>query len=628
MDAIEQLGTLFKAAPPFPPKKKKGDGDEKGDDDCPTGDKDDDGTPNSLDAAPDDPSDGADDADDGAVSEEGGEEAAIDAEMPEDEDGGGFAPEEEMAGAGGADAATVDLVEQLAAAEKDFYAAKGMHGTDHHKAELAMETFHKLVRKLAKQVHPGVGKGVPPVEENGDASGVPNGGDGGGGSGGAFGAQGGAASEGEQEGGDEGPPDEVIEEAKKAGMGVPAINELIKSWMAAKQSMLEPTVDEEMRGKMEPDWSNFSGDPNGGEFINWGTSSLVGRMQEAGPRGEPSGVTGDSPYTGSGAGEAHPHYGQDAGFGKPPPGPPFGAKMGEAPMPPWSAKNKPDTPRRAEGSYHTTPTRTTFKEHRTGGSTTVRRGSDRGHEATSAVQDYNRVSPTSRSTGLVNPQRRSSTATSVMRARMSDEPTGMEYAALGAAMRGPNPTARIVKRTNESGTRVVKNPGAGGTRTATERGVPGRSGVVSTSGFMRGKMSVEPAAGLDYAYLGAMVGKLEVPDSVRGATPSPGGRASRVEGAVRAAQRSLGWGRTAGHGTTRPRTETGRRQLDPGSLPKETSGRPKAPTVGRMSAEPQGHEYAALGAAMRGKFEVRGPKRVSQSQRYPLTGKPPRERGY
>lgn len=75
---------------------------------------------------------------------------------------------------GGGDVA--GLVQQIAAAEEDFYAARGAHGDGHHRTDAAMETLHKLMRKLVRQVGgqmPQVGKpGAPGAD--GDQAGPPN----------------------------------------------------------------------------------------------------------------------------------------------------------------------------------------------------------------------------------------------------------------------------------------------------------------------------------------------------------------------------------------------------------------------------------------------------------------------
>jgi hypothetical protein len=703
MDAIEQLGSLYKGGAPFPPKKGKDKDDAKGGD-CATADKDGDGVPNSLDENPDDPKG----ADESAAEETAGAEGEEGEFPPEGEEGefppgeeGEFPPGEE---AGGMDPQTVDLVEQLAAAEKDFYAAKGMHGPDHHKAEMAMEVFHKLVRKLAKQVHPNVGKAAPPMEEEANGA-PPNGappfgaeqeGDTGGG-GGAFGEQGGAPKKytgkgddaGEEQGGDEGggeegPPEEVIKEAKKAGMSDAAIEALCKGWMDARMELLEPTVGDEMKGKMEPDIANYSGDPNGGQFINW--SGLVGHMNEAGKDGAPSGV-----HSGSGAGEAHPHYGKDPGFGKKPPGPPFGKmKPGWATQQPGPGHARPGQSKTVKRGHH-------GKQGEAGEDWMPGLRPGRGPTSQKPHAAMSGQKPPGPPFGKMGEQK----PKLPMSGKLSDNPTGVEYAALGAAMRGPGAkrvspsreypltgkAKRLYPRTTSGGSKRVMGGGSHSpTATSHHREVSragtGRRPVRGThtpdvitaestrvSGKMHGKV-VTPtdvkgrmSAAMEYVELGAkMRGKWK-----RDADQPPAARRRPLpERAFEAARRSVVGpregakreGRRAPDRTYHPppkreraaQTQSGvlrgkmvveqahgldyahlgakMRTDKPATRPGETK-----PMAGKQSDAGRGYPgpkrpttqrrgvQLVPGKPMHGNMQVTSPKRVSRSREYPLTGK-------
>jgi hypothetical protein len=59
------------------------------------------------------------------------------------------------------------LAEQIAEAEKDYYAAKGFHGAHHHNTLALLDTYHKLVRKLVRAVEGGSApdQGVPEEQD-------------------------------------------------------------------------------------------------------------------------------------------------------------------------------------------------------------------------------------------------------------------------------------------------------------------------------------------------------------------------------------------------------------------------------------------------------------------------------
>lgn len=88
----------------------------------------------------------------------------------QDLDLNGVADSDENPGAPGQGGAVQQIVAQLADAEKEFYAAKGLHGAGHHQAEAAMSAFHKLVRKLVRTVgapaSPEADEGAPPLDAN------------------------------------------------------------------------------------------------------------------------------------------------------------------------------------------------------------------------------------------------------------------------------------------------------------------------------------------------------------------------------------------------------------------------------------------------------------------------------
>lgn len=181
MDPIDRLQSLTKGG--FPPKKKGGDSDD-GEYDRGYDDRDSDKPRDAdNDGKPDEEKDeqGSDDSEEeggseGADEEEGSEEGD-DSEGDEEEgeegdgdedpgslfdDGDGDEPEEGEAA--GPDGSLQELVQKIASAEKDFYAARGMHGGGHHSEHTAMEVFHKLVRKLVKKV--GMANGMDEGGEN------------------------------------------------------------------------------------------------------------------------------------------------------------------------------------------------------------------------------------------------------------------------------------------------------------------------------------------------------------------------------------------------------------------------------------------------------------------------------
>jgi len=140
------------------------------------GDEDDD----SFDAAGGEGDEGGDTDGDGIADDEDddhdGDGMSDDEELADVADGAGegdFPGGEDEQGGGSPEVA--QLVMKIAAAEKDFYAAKGMHGAGHHKAEGAMDVMHKLVRKLVRSIagaH-GVDPSAKPGEEGDDSGKAP-----------------------------------------------------------------------------------------------------------------------------------------------------------------------------------------------------------------------------------------------------------------------------------------------------------------------------------------------------------------------------------------------------------------------------------------------------------------------
>jgi len=196
-DPIEAL------AKAFPPKKKpppQGAGDEPadpyvqqdqdygddtsgafdGDDDSDTEvpDQDDDGVPddNEFEDENDDEFEGQDgDADADGVPDE--------ADLDDDNDGQPDAPGEGAGeGLGGEDGDLESdvqpgdpnaVISKLAALERDYYAAKGMHGAGHHKTEALLDQYHRAVRELVRDVAGGQGgqapqPGMPPGDSDDD----------------------------------------------------------------------------------------------------------------------------------------------------------------------------------------------------------------------------------------------------------------------------------------------------------------------------------------------------------------------------------------------------------------------------------------------------------------------------
>lgn len=189
----EATALLLKA---FPPKKKKPtrtpeqeqDIDYSGEappDDEPTqfvnepapDDQDDDGLPDDGEDDGDDPDDGDLDGDD--------QDDAGDGEFPTDDDGDGEPDDADdlgydgdeaaqgqdpLAGQGGLPqgGAVQGAVQQLAALERDYYAAKGMHGSGHHKTEALLEQYHKAVRQLVRATAGGQGAAPTPPDDSGD----------------------------------------------------------------------------------------------------------------------------------------------------------------------------------------------------------------------------------------------------------------------------------------------------------------------------------------------------------------------------------------------------------------------------------------------------------------------------
>jgi len=680
MDAIDQLGRLYKAAPPFPPKKKgKGedkDAESKGGD-CPPDDADGDGVDEDGASETDETFGEGDEASEGEEGDDGfAPDEGDDGFPPEGDEG--FGPDDDMGG--GVDPQTADLVEQLAAAEKDFYAAKGMHGPDHHKAELAMEVFHKLVRKLAKQVHPNVGKeqeqpmddggGAPPFGQKQQPQ---QGGDGDAAFGGApFGEQGGrpggySSGDGEQgpdyEGGEDneeksGPPDEVIKQAKKAGMSWDAIDEMVKAWPSfEKAEMLERSVADDMRAKMEePSMNNFTGDPMGGKFIDW--SGLVGHMHEAGDKGEPSEAAA-------------------------PPGPPFGkmhakrAEFGRVMGGRGEQKKRTSPKADIHHATHTTQqtlgrgaqavgqsagraaragigvARQAYEGAREGFAGQMTNGMD--YAALGAKMRGEREQPPGPPFGKMGGGPRPVTTPTDLHAKQYSDRADVRSARAGvvrglARQSAARETARTaqprqslpargIQSVREAINRSPKREGRRvAPRTAMEhaagRGAwapPPKKEPTIGHGRMSAHMSIEPAHGLDYAYLGAkmrtdpgpkrvsydrtfpLTGKITSPKRPH---HDPGGRTRQLP-------------QTPQHGTVRDVTpprqdynhppparhagQAGPKRVHGGGSGASTRNRVErrvgAYTAGResgaahmsarMSAEPQGHEYAALGAKMR-----------------------------
>lgn len=158
MEALAALEDLVKAFPP--PKKPKSKDDEQdgagADDDSdgggdpasagafPPGSKPDNDNGGDADPDADGDANGDDDGDgDGPPNAPPGQPGQDD-EMPPGAPGG------TPATAGGGD--VNGIATQLVQAERDFYAARGFHGDNHHNTSRALDIFHRLVRKLVRAV--------------------------------------------------------------------------------------------------------------------------------------------------------------------------------------------------------------------------------------------------------------------------------------------------------------------------------------------------------------------------------------------------------------------------------------------------------------------------------------------
>lgn len=133
------------------------------------GDADADGVPDDADL--DDDGDGQPDA----PGEGAGENLDENGEVI-DEDGEGLDEEGDLEG----DVQPGDpnaVIAKLAALERDYYAAKGMHGAGHHKTEALLDQYHRAVRELVRataggQGGPGAQPGMPPGQDDSDDDGV------------------------------------------------------------------------------------------------------------------------------------------------------------------------------------------------------------------------------------------------------------------------------------------------------------------------------------------------------------------------------------------------------------------------------------------------------------------------
>lgn len=175
---LDALDLLLKAVPPFAKKKAQRppeDGAEIPDNDQDVPDEDGDGVPDDQDADSGAPAN-SDTAPDGAPGDEepagdegvpgpgdGDGDELDDGDMGPEGDDGMDAPDE---GDMGPEDAPEDgdlgddpqsLIQQIADAERDYYAAKGFHGPQHHNAMALLDTYHKLVRKLVRAVQGGQG---------------------------------------------------------------------------------------------------------------------------------------------------------------------------------------------------------------------------------------------------------------------------------------------------------------------------------------------------------------------------------------------------------------------------------------------------------------------------------------
>ena len=244
------------------------------------------------------------DSDEDGVPDDDDEDADDDG-MSDDAEVGAIAGGQEAPDAGGANSDVAGLVQQLAAAEKDFYASKGQFGAGHHKAEGAMDTFHKLVRKLVRTIADtngieanGQPKGGAPGEESG---GKPNpfdpkpGEDNGkkpnpfaakddakGGKPNPFAAKGGKKPNpfAKDSGGDE-ESDDDSEDKKPSPFDKKTMKALSALGPAAKEALCKsfgleswpnPQIQafEDSTPDAQVSAENYVGDPMGGKFIDWG----------------------------------------------------------------------------------------------------------------------------------------------------------------------------------------------------------------------------------------------------------------------------------------------------------------------------------------------------------------------
>jgi hypothetical protein len=149
MKTTDPFEMLLKAAgvPPKKPEEDEGDDDSAGveDDDAPAGNA----------SVPGDDDEGVD-----GGSAEGGDEEVPPEDGDHDDDGTPDAQDEDADGDGVDDAEDADfgagtgdvqgLYAEVAEAERAYYAARGFHGAGHHKAEAALDAYHKVVRKMVR----------------------------------------------------------------------------------------------------------------------------------------------------------------------------------------------------------------------------------------------------------------------------------------------------------------------------------------------------------------------------------------------------------------------------------------------------------------------------------------------
>lgn len=160
---LDAIDLLLKAVPPFKKKPSAGNGAPTGSDTQPDDqdgqagsslDDDQDGDGISDDQDGDGDGDGIPDDDEGDPDDEGGEEDPDDDDLPPGEgEAGGDDPQ--------------SLIQQLADAERDYYAAKGYHGAQHHNTGALLDQYHKLVRKLVRATQGGQGLPDPQSSQPG-----------------------------------------------------------------------------------------------------------------------------------------------------------------------------------------------------------------------------------------------------------------------------------------------------------------------------------------------------------------------------------------------------------------------------------------------------------------------------